>query len=163
MSHDDVSGVPDLIRQQQLTEELARLVVRAAGEGWDLVRYTVRAVVPYYQDELDYRRHDGSVAKARVPDETLPLVDELRQVMYRTGAGTWFSARISVDGQHRMSADFDYDDEPDWEWPVEPGWYVQDLQQFPRDPGAIPPWLRRQLNAAADESDEPNGDTGTGA
>jgi hypothetical protein len=80
------------------------------------------------------------------------VAEDLRRVMYRPGAGTWFGAELTVTRHGSMDADFNYDDEPQWSRPVEPAWYAQDLEKFPRDESApavasrpAGPGSRRQL------------------
>ena len=69
------------------------------------------------------------------------LFAELRRLMYRPDAGTWFSARLTVSDQGDYRSDYDFDNEPRFDPPVAPDLYLKDLQAFPRHPSRIPGWL----------------------
>lgn len=103
---------------------------------------------------IDLRRPDGSVDYALPPDTVLPLIDELRRVMYQPGKGAWFSARWTITNSSgngdKISANvaFNYDDEPIWRRPAHPGLYALDLEAFPRDEESTPDWLRQKVDEA---------------
>ncbi|GAB2476037.1 antitoxin YezG family protein [Jatrophihabitans fulvus] len=95
-----------------------------------------------------------SVAHAVVPDGRVPVLpeldvqdaaEELREAMYRPGAGTWFSATFTVTREGRMDADFDYDTEPRWDEGVPDEWFSKDLERFPRDDANRPDWLKAKV------------------
>lgn len=145
MSDPHGTAAEPMVRQGELISEIARTVVEVVDEPWTTVQYVARSLAPYMTHGTYVTRPDGSVERQFPPEEAVDLADELRQVMYQPGAGTWFTAVVTVDDQGRVSAEFNYDDEPDWPRPVEPVWYVQDLAKFPRDADAIPDWLRNRL------------------
>ena len=66
---------------------------------------------------------------------------ELRRLMYRPGTGTWFSARLTVSDQGDYRSDYDFDNEPRFDPPVDRQLYLKDLQAFPRDVSRIPAWV----------------------
>ncbi|RLP80780.1 hypothetical protein D9V34_00770 [Mycetocola lacteus] len=72
-------------------------------------------------------------------------IDKLRAACYREGAGTWFSATITVTEQGTTNAEYNYDNEPEWDTPIDPAAYVEDQEFFPRDLSAQPQWLRQRL------------------
>jgi hypothetical protein len=148
MSNEQSAEAPAPLRQQQLVEGIARLIADSQTSGWKAFTYQIRALAGYQQDEVLVTRPDGTVEQKFPPDDLIDQTEELRTAMYRAGAGTWFSATLSVDRSGSMSADFNYDQEPDWSRPVEPEWYVKDLEKFPRDESAIPNWLRQRLAEA---------------
>lgn len=83
------------------------------------------------------------------PDiDAFELAAELRSAMYRPGAGTWFSAKVTVTREGSMDADFDYDNEPRWDEGIPDHWFVTDLEKFPRDEANQPDWLTTKLTAA---------------
>lgn len=116
--------------------------------------YQVRAVSSYVEDETLIRISPGQWTQVGSPDEVIDLVEELRSVMYRTGSGTWFSARIANSPEGSVDADFDYDNEPNWDDPVSALWYASDLERYPRSQTARPQWLRQRLAEAAAVGDE---------
>ena len=87
-----------------------------------------------------------------MPLETDDLLDELREVMYSRGSGAWFSATFRVareaSGETSANAWFNYDEEPEWNFSVDPVQYAIDLEDFPRDEENIPDWLRERLSEA---------------
>lgn len=137
-----------LLRQRELIVEIANSVVASVSGPWSSIRYEIRSLAPFQQDLIYVTRPDGSEDRAFANDHVIDLDDELRAVMYRPGAGTWFAATISVSDRGSVNADFNYDDEPAWTAPIEPAWYVQDLEKFPRDDAAIPAWLRAEVSKA---------------
>ena len=72
--------------------------------------------------------------------------------MYSQGSGAWFSATFRVvrekSGEASANASFNYDEEPEWYFSVDPGQYAIDLEDFPRDEENIPDWLRERLSEA---------------
>ncbi len=71
------------------------------------------AVVRVYKD-------DGSHSSVRNVREIVEEIKDLRRVMYRDEIGTWFSARISVDSNGALDANFNFDEEPPWKFPISP-------------------------------------------
>jgi hypothetical protein len=70
---------------------------------------------------------------------------ELREVMYRPGTGTWFTFTLTISETGAVDAQFNYDDELEWDIPQEPVLFVEDLERFPRDAAHIPAWLDQKL------------------
>ncbi len=66
---------------------------------------------------------------------------DLRQLMYREGSGTWFSARLTVGAQGEYRADYDYETQPAFERPIDPALFIEDLEKFPRDQSRVPDWV----------------------
>lgn len=69
------------------------------------------------------------------------LAATLRRLMYRADRGTWFSARITVTDQGDYRADYDFDNQPNFDPPVSPELFLKDLRQFPREPSRVPSWV----------------------
>lgn len=134
--------------QGELIVAIAQAIARERDMPWTSFEYRARMLRPYLQDEVLVTADDGTTAQKYPPDEVTQLVRDLRAAMYRPGAGTWFAARIAVTRDGTADADFDYDNEPEWTRLVEPAWYTQDLEKFPRDDSAIPDWLRARLSEA---------------
>lgn len=141
-----------MIRQQQLLRQIARVVVESGPDAWETLEYRVRALAGYMEDGLYVSDSTGQVRRTFPPDDIIDHVDALRTVMYRPGAGTWFSATVRVNSTGNVSADFDYDNEPAWETTPVAEAYAQDVRKFPRDESAMPAWLRARLAEAAAEA-----------
>ncbi|MEH0110213.1 hypothetical protein V6N00_10920 [Tersicoccus sp. MR15.9] len=88
---------------------------------------------------------NGIEQSIRGDRELSDAIGELRQLMYRDGAGTWFSARFTVTAEGKADASYNYDDEPGWDFPPDPQIYATDLQAFPRDDAHVPEWLRQKV------------------
>nr|WP_269438016.1 immunity protein YezG family protein [Arthrobacter sp. zg-Y179] len=70
---------------------------------------------------------------------------ELRKLMYRPGCGTWFSLTMNLDNQGHLAANYNYDEEADWSFPLDDESYVEDQRIFPRNQEHIPAWLAPKL------------------
>lgn len=92
-----------------------------------------------------YKTDEGSFNAPRLNSQVSDAVTALRAAAYREGAGTWFSARIAVTADGAASAEYNYDDEPHWDAPVDSVAYVTDFKHFPRDEAHQPDWLRAKL------------------
>lgn len=152
MSAEFDTAVPPVIRQSQIVEELsAKLPERVEGE-WTALEFIAKNLSMYSEGVISVSRPDGTFASAFPPRVATKLLKELRSVMYRPGAGTWFSSTwtLTKDASGRASADvsFNYDEEPDWDPPIRPFNYALDLEDFPRDEEHIPAWLRERLDEA---------------
>lgn len=88
---------------------------------------------------------EGSFRSVRIPSELSEALGQLRAASSRTGTGTWFSAIITVNADGSASAEYNYDQEPEWDAPVDPIAYVTDLERYPRDEAHQPEWLKQQL------------------
>ncbi len=70
-------------------------------------------------------------------------------MLYQPGKGTWFTARCTITADGRMSFDFDYDNEPEWDIDVYPDAYAEDQEKYPRDEEHQPDWLKHKLSGKA--------------
>lgn len=145
----DEDAVPTLVRQGELTDQIAALLpTRVTGPWTSLVFYN-RSLSSLGEDELVVTRPDGSTdASQAAPFEVSKLLVTLRKVMYRPGAGTWLSVEwhITNHGDSLSSrAKFNYDEEPAWWDPIDPAYYGLDLEAFPRTEEATPEWLRLKV------------------
>lgn len=133
-------------------EQIAALLPERVEGAWTSLTFTRRALATYGQHNLVVSRPDGSIDRSQAaPREVSSLLTELRSGMYREGAGTWLSATWTVTNRGdsiSSEVDFNYDDEPDWPRPVEPGHYALDLEDFPRSDDATPAWLKQKVREA---------------
>ncbi|MFC5336903.1 agglutinin cell wall attachment protein [Leucobacter denitrificans] len=158
MSVESEFPVPPMIRQGELIEQITALVPQEVKGDWSRLDSAHRLLSMYGQSRIDVAFSDGTSGYALEPREASKLVRELREVMYRPGTGTWFSAlwTLTKDASGVVSADvsFNYDEEPDWSRPIDPGLYGIDLEDFPRDEDHIPVWLREMLAEAEKNASE---------
>lgn len=147
---------PPAVRQGELIQQIATLMPqRVEGEWTELVlEHNQLSMVS--DGHMTITFPDGESGSAFAPRDKSPLLDELREIMYTRGAGTWFSATFRVvkeaSGETSATASFNYDDEPEWNFPPDPGMYALDLEDFPRDEENIPDWLRARLSEARKKS-----------
>lgn len=151
MSEMSEPAVPPMVRQGELISEISSLLPVDVDGDWTSLIFTPRMVSMYSEEDLVVRRAGGSEDGALSPEEVLDLLKELRAVMYRSDAGTWLSAEwvIENDGSNWTSeVTFNYDDEPNWYSPIDPGLYGLDLEKFPRRYDLIPEWMKQRLAEA---------------
>ncbi|MFD7073953.1 agglutinin cell wall attachment protein [Nocardioides sp. NPDC059952] len=123
---------------------------RVEGE-WTSVVLRRRAVSMYAEQELIVHRPNGATEKALAPRAVSKLLKELRKVMYTPGGGTWLSLEWTIEnnlGDWSGRTSFNYDDEPSWQEPLNPGIYGLDLEDFPRESQNIPLWMQQRLDEA---------------
>lgn len=82
-------------------------------------------------------------------------VEELREAMYGSGSGTWFTMTLTLnqtDGQVGVATKFEYDEPPQWADGA-PGsiLFLEDLRKYPRDRKQTPEWLTEQIRLAKEE------------
>jgi hypothetical protein len=124
------------------------MIAESRPEPWETIEYRTRALAGYMEHGTYMQDDAGQVTRKFPPDEVIDLTNELRAVMYRPGAGTWFSTTITVTRSGQLSADFNYDSEPEWGTEPVPEAYAQDIEKFPRDESAVPDWLQQRLAEA---------------
>ncbi len=123
---------------------LARALDGSVRAGWQSLRFDAHSAGTVSESGLSVNRN-GSVAIENTVAETFSLVRKLRKLMYRPGYGTWFSLTMKIDDQGHAETHYNYDEEADWSFPLDDESYVEDQQQFPRDPEHIPAWLAPKL------------------
>lgn len=145
-----------VVRQGELIREISSLLPqRVEGEWRELILINNRLSM-VADGHMRVTFSDGTSGGAFPPRETSDLLEELRDVMYSQGSGTWFSATFRVvreeSGETSANASFNYDEEPEWNFSVDPVQYAIDLEDFPRDEENIPGWLRERLSEAKKNS-----------
>jgi hypothetical protein len=77
---------------------------------------------------------------------------DLRRVMHKPGAGTWFTGVFTVTAEGKLTAQYDYDHEPELgSFAAEA--YRADFDEFPRTPENTPDWLAAILAGAPTRHD----------
>ncbi|GAB2525456.1 DUF6881 domain-containing protein [Nocardia heshunensis] len=104
---DSGSGAPGFIRQQFLVGEIVREIVDWVADGWtdiDVLFSLIgrRVGVEVVVDGPGPVR--ANPTQLRIPD----AVAELRDLMYVSGRGTWFSMHIAINSGGGVSTSFDY-------------------------------------------------------
>ncbi len=84
------------------------------------------------------------------PDDDFAFgMRDLRAATYQDGKGAWFTAEISVTGEGRFEARYDYDSRPEFSIELVPSTFADDLQRFPRAEQHQPQWLKDELAASS--------------
>ncbi|TYB43495.1 hypothetical protein [Actinomadura chibensis] len=135
-------------KERETVNGAVRALRSAAPSGWERLDFEFRATVGIDSASLEVEGADGGRRTALPPGQAVGMMDELRRVMYRSGQGAWFTARLKVERSGRFSAEFDYDGEPDFTPPLTSSAYAMDLDRFPRTDEHIPDWLRAKLGEA---------------
>ena len=83
-------------------------------------------------------------AKNEMPVELVRDAVRLRVLMAHPRGGTWTWALLSMKSSegYKLISDFDYDREPVLDPPYTAEDCAKELEVFPRDPGAIPDWMK---------------------
>ncbi|KAB2345607.1 hypothetical protein F8566_27080 [Actinomadura rudentiformis] len=135
-------------KERAAVNGVVRALRSAAPFGWERLGFEFRATVGIDSASFEIIDSRGEARPAVPPGQAIGKMDELRRAMYVRGKGAWFTARLRVERSGRVSAEFDYDGEPDFTPPLTPSAYVLDLERFPRTDEHIPPWLRAKLRQA---------------
>ncbi|MBS4102571.1 hypothetical protein [Tsukamurella paurometabola] len=145
----DSSG--GLFAQQEAQNALAAGIVPIIPSTAQGIVLKVSATAPMSRNR--YYVEDGGVSASMRPPRAAQfdtnLISDLRAAMYQEGLGTWFSAVIRVDREGSFDATFNYDDEPEWDAPVDPIVYLTDQETFPRDVENQPQWLQEKIAEGA--------------
>lgn len=139
---------PPMIRQSQILREIAGVLVRHVPGPWDRLELRVMATAPVATYKLTAHSAAG-LARTGPPRAAAMLARDLRPLMYRPGAGTWFAMELIVFPDGRAASTFNYDDEPVSNPPFGPASYLKEQQKFPRDPEHQPEWYRERLAQGA--------------
>lgn len=137
---------PAALEQAAVIREIAQSVGSNATGDWRTARFVahmtaaVSSCAVFISDGGDERRtlaaRDAKLAAER-----------LRTLMYKPGAGTWFTMEVLVRRERTADARFDYDSEPAFHVPPSDLAYVEDARVFPRDAAHTPDWLAAKLHA----------------
>jgi hypothetical protein len=91
-----------------------------------------------------FNDHGGSSEVSRA-------IKDHRDASYRANSRTWFGILIVVTASGGATATYNFDDEPVWDFPMDPTVYVRDQLKYPRDDHRQPEWPSRQRCPATSE------------
>jgi len=149
-----VRDTAPVVRQEQLFEQIAIRLPDEVDGDWTALDFNHRNLSGLSDGRIDIHRPGGYIDYALPPEAVIPLIDELRRVMYRPGRGAWFSGHWDITNSDGIgekiaaNAWFNRDDEPLWRRAVHPELYARDLEAFPRDEESTPDWLRQKVAEA---------------
>jgi len=132
-------------RTSKARQEVADALTAAAPAGWSEIVLTVSATVLAYDFAATVRLADGRSGDIELPATVKRGFQELRELLYEPGRGTWFSARLVLRAGAAPGYSFNYDEDPKWWPPLAPTAFCRDLEAFPREEEHIPAWLAQVL------------------
>lgn len=141
---EQLAGLDLVLRRTELERDLARVLDGSVARGWQSLKYDVLSAGTVMESMI-YVDRNGVEERANASDDDIPLLRQLRKLMYRPGYGTWFSMEMRLDNQGHVETHYNYDEEAEWSFPLDDESYVEDQQRFPRDPEHVPAWLAPKL------------------
>src|SRR5579859_6302452 len=148
-----MSETTGLLAERDAFNAVGVALFRLLEEGDEQIEYLASLLAPVtYERVRAFNRagtleaSEGRFNSVDFPYELSVALRKLRAASYRDGKGTWFSARIVVTPDGAATAEYNYDDEPDFgPEGVDSVAYVNDAKKFPRDEAHQPEWLRQRL------------------
>lgn len=137
----DPPGSLDEATQQQLIQEIGRLIVRALPPGWREATVEYRALGGHQELVAQLIAPNGTAVPLAAPAEASEAFARLRQGMYRPDRGTWVSALYRLERPGSYTVDFNGDYEPNWRTAPPAAARADELSRFPRPASAVPDWL----------------------
>ncbi|MBF4636303.1 hypothetical protein ITJ38_17980 [Agreia pratensis] len=134
-----------ILGERSYFEEAAKALFSLIPPGFERIELKMNSLAPFTAATATIIRPDGAQDSLKDFKAARDAAKRLREAMYREGTGTWFSVLFVVTVEGKVDVAYNYDEEPEWRRPVEPVWYVQDLERFPRDPDNMPEWLKKRV------------------
>ncbi|WP_263247921.1 hypothetical protein [Saccharopolyspora rosea] len=145
-SHDRPASL-DQAEQQQLIQEIGRVIAQALPPGWHEVNVEYRALGAHHELAAQLTAPNGTAVPLAPPREVTGLFDRLRNGMYQPDRGTWVSALYRLKRPGSYAVDFNGDYEPAWKSAPPPEAYAEELRLHPRPGASTPAWLAERGGA----------------
>lgn len=136
-------GALDQAAQQNLIQEVGRVLLRSMPPAWSEVTVEYRAVGAHSEISAQLLAPNGTPIPLAVPAEAGELFARLRHGMHEPDRGTWISALYRLQRPSSYSVDFNGDYEPSWQHPPPAEAFAAELRTYPRAGVNIPGWLAR--------------------
>ena len=139
---------------QELFQHIGQLAVDSVPtDKWDTITLTVRAILPYAEEDIAYQHAEEQFVPKffLIEDDDLedeeqvtPSFERLRQLMYNEAPfrGAWYTAVMTVTHDSKFTTDFDYDNKPEFKYESGDDEYARDFEHFPRNEESTPEWLK---------------------
>ncbi|MDR7300150.1 hypothetical protein [Haloactinomyces albus] len=134
-------GSLDEESQQELIQQIGRVIVQALPPSWQEVSVEYRAIGSHSELAAQLVAPNGTLIPWAPPDEAAPMFDHLRIGMHQQGRGTWISALYRLQRPGSYSVDFNGDYEPVWHTAPPAAEFAAELRTLPRATENIPDWL----------------------
>ncbi|MBA8824406.1 hypothetical protein FHX42_001753 [Saccharopolyspora lacisalsi] len=142
--------------QQELIQQIGRVIVQMLPPGWQEASVEYRAVGSHRELAAQLQAPNGTLVPLTPPAEIEPMFDELRHGMHQPERGTWISALYQLQRPGSYSVDFNGDYEPSWRGVPTTAEFDAELHHYPRAEHNIPGWLAER--AGLPTSDVGNAD-----
>ncbi|NYH78454.1 hypothetical protein FHR84_001779 [Actinopolyspora biskrensis] len=133
--------------QEQIARRIGVLLLQEAPEDWQQVTVEYRATGEYHDLLAEVTLQDGDSRAWEPPEELNGIFEHLREGMYRPDVGTWLSALYTVERPSSYRIDINFDEEPQWQQPLPPEAYAEELRRYPRSEDNVPDWMSARLTS----------------
>lgn len=137
----DQAGLLDQEGQQELIQQIGRVIVQALPPGWQEASVEYRAVGSHRELAAQLVAPNGTLIPLAPPGEAEPMFDQLRTGMHQQERGTWISALYRLQRPGSYSVDFNGDYEPAWHNTPQAAEFAAELRSHPRADENVPGWL----------------------
>lgn len=145
--------------ERAILQEIGGQLYGLLPSGLDRIVMTTSMVRGVMAGETLMSAADGTQESAAPSRRTFEAARRLRRLMYKPGAGTWFTAVFTVTAAGKLSARYDYDNEPELgHFGAEE--HRADFEDFPRTAENTPGWLAAILAGAPTRHDRVGRDDG---
>ncbi|ROS49597.1 hypothetical protein [Frigoribacterium sp. PhB24] len=143
---------PELEHERSALREVGLALHGEIAAGFDRIEAEISIVGGVSTGRKRLCRPDGTCDSVMGKRDSTLRARELREAMYRPGAGTWFTAWFAVTAEGNLRTRFDHDAEPELgQFGAEA--YRADFDEFPRTPENTPDWLAAVLAGAPTRHD----------
>jgi hypothetical protein len=152
MSQPGTQGQPEPLNQaeqQQLIQEIGRVILRSLPPGWAEASLEYRAIGAHDELAAQLIAPNGTAVALAAPAEARGLFGRLRHGMHQQDRGTWLSALYRLQRPSSYSVDFNGDYEPVWQTPPPAAEFAEELRRYPRAGTYIPGWLSERVKTAS--------------
>ncbi|WP_152522902.1 immunity protein YezG family protein [Nocardiopsis potens] len=132
---------------KSLISEIAESVVSVAPDGWVEVGLNSVNVALFQKISAPVLLEGGEIYDnvSRISSSTMKAVRALREEMYESGKGTWYSMGIVVTKEGKYRVEYNYNEPLSVDLPIPDNYYALDLNFFPRDVNYIPEWVAKKI------------------
>lgn len=134
-------GSLDEAGQQQLIQQIGRVIVQSLPPGWHEAGVEYRAVGSHSELAAQLVAPNGTLVPLSPPTDVAPMFDQLRHGMHQQDRGTWISALYRLQRPSSYSVDFNGDYEPTWRTAPDSAQFAEELRRYPRAADNVPTWM----------------------
>jgi hypothetical protein len=150
MTNPSESEVPAGIEaQREPMQRVGQLVYNMLPNDCEKIEFTARMLSTRGEWTVLVYRGGSPFTYSDFDPKTIEEFVPLRVAMYKPGAGTWYTAVVTVTNEGSADFRYDYNNEPAWTNPIGPDYYARDQEHFPRLPEHQPEWLIARLAEVA--------------